>query len=54
MSEGDEELSAAVKRQIEKNRQKAIILKRSKLISHPYAKGLVIFVVIFELYKISD
>ncbi|KAJ8984514.1 hypothetical protein NQ317_010985 [Molorchus minor] len=38
----EEELSIAAKRRIERNRQKAIIIRRSKLVSHPYAKGEVI------------
>nr|CAH7717254.1 unnamed protein product [Callosobruchus chinensis] len=33
-----EGLSKAVKQRIERNRQKAIILRRSKLVPHPYAK----------------
>ncbi|CAH1153467.1 unnamed protein product [Phaedon cochleariae] len=41
MSEESEELSSAVKKQIQRNREKAIILKRSKLVSHPYSKGAV-------------
>lgn len=35
----DEDLPTPVKKKIEQNRQRAIILKRSKLVSHPYAKG---------------
>ncbi|KAJ8942420.1 hypothetical protein NQ318_007094 [Aromia moschata] len=42
MSQNAEDLSKADKRRIERNRQKAIIIKRSKLVSHPYAKGEVI------------
>lgn len=36
MSGDSEEISKVVKERIERNRQKAIILKRSKLVSHPY------------------
>ncbi|XP_056635612.1 DNA repair protein complementing XP-A cells homolog [Diorhabda sublineata] len=39
MSENTEEMANIVKQRIERNRQKAIILKRSKLVSHPYNKG---------------
>lgn len=35
----EDDLPTPVKRKIERNRQRAIILKRSKLVSHPYAKG---------------
>ncbi|XP_050499169.1 DNA repair protein complementing XP-A cells homolog [Diabrotica virgifera virgifera] len=39
MSEDSGEMANIVKKTIERNRQKAIILKRSKLVSHPYNKG---------------
>lgn len=32
------ELTQEQKNRIEKNRQKALLLKKSKLVSHPYAK----------------
>lgn len=32
-------LTKAQKARIEKNRQKALILRKTKLIPHPYAKG---------------
>ncbi|KAJ8940148.1 hypothetical protein NQ314_010815 [Rhamnusium bicolor] len=38
----EEDLPRFMKQKIERNRQKAIIIKRSKLVSHPYTKGAVI------------
>lgn len=36
--DGTKELSASVKAQIERNRQRALMLKQARLIPHPYAK----------------
>jgi hypothetical protein len=44
MSESDkssEELPQSVINRIERNRQKALTIRQSKLVSHPYAKRLV-------------
>ncbi|KAG5863778.1 hypothetical protein JTB14_012923 [Gonioctena quinquepunctata] len=35
----EEDISTSVRKRIESNRQKAVILKRSKLVSHPYSSG---------------
>lgn len=37
----DEDLPTYLKDRIEKNRQKALALKKSKLVHHPYSKGWV-------------
>ncbi|XP_019866376.1 DNA repair protein complementing XP-A cells homolog [Aethina tumida] len=42
MSSESPELSKYAKQRIEKNRQRALTIKKSKLVSHPYSKGEVV------------
>lgn len=37
-SEIDEQLPISVQKRIERNRQRALAIRKSKLVSHPYAK----------------
>lgn len=37
------------KERAERNRQKALLLKKSKIVSHPYTKGYVVRVINFRL-----
>lgn len=43
----ENDLEEEFAKRAERNRQKAILLKKSKVVTHPYAKPLVIFSVMF-------
>lgn len=43
VKEEKEEISEEVKERIQKNKEKALLLRKAKIVSHPYARTLVQF-----------